>query len=257
MSLVEIEVKDRVGRLKLNRPEKRNALDDSMVRELVDGLLRLVEDPSAKVVLLMAKGEAFCAGADLAYLQRLQQFTFDQNLEDSRRLKELFLTLYNCPKPTIAQVQGPALAGGCGLVSLCDFVVASDQSRFGYTEVRIGFIPALVSVFLVRRLGEAAASRLMLSGEQIGPQEALKTGLVSAVTTASELEFEVNRLAEVLVSKNSGESMKTTKRLIRESAHLGLDEALELAARRNAEARGSDDCRKGIDSFLSRKPITW
>jgi methylglutaconyl-CoA hydratase len=255
MAQVEIDVSGRVGRLILNRPEKRNALDDSLVNDLSSAIVRLGEDPTVKVVILQARGEAFCAGADLAYLQRLQKFTFEQNLDDSRRMKDLFLSLHQIPKPTIAQVEGPALAGGCGLVSLCDFAVAGPKAQFGYTEVRIGFIPALVSVFLVRKLGEGAAARLLLSGEIIDRTEAHRLGLVSHISEDPQSGAE--KIAEMLTSRNSGEAMHRTKTLLHTAADLPLAEALELASRSNAEARGTTDCRSGIEAFLSRKPISW
>src|SRR5690606_36237829 len=142
--------------------------------------------------VLNAAGEAFCAGADLAYLQQLQNFSFEENLTDSNQLKELFLNIYTHPKVVIAQVQGHALAGGCGLASICDWVFSVPEAKFGYTEVRIGFIPALVSVFLLRKLGEGAARELLLSGELIAAERAQAIGLINRVVSADKLEAEVN-----------------------------------------------------------------
>ena len=141
MSLVIFTVKDRVGYITLNRPDKRNALSHELVIELIDAFDKAEQDSSVKVVVLKAAGEAFCAGADLAYLQQLQNFSFEQNLEDSRQLKNLFLKIYQLKKVVIAQVQGHALAGGCGLATVCDFTFAVPEAKFGYTEVKIGFSP--------------------------------------------------------------------------------------------------------------------
>ncbi len=147
MDIVLYEVKERIGYLTLNRPEKRNALNFELVAALKEAFTRAENDPGVKVVVLRANGEAFCAGADLAYLQQLQQFSFEENLADSNHLKDLFLMIYQLKKVVIAQVQGHALAGGCGLATVCDFVFAVPEAKFGYTEVKIGFIPALVLVF--------------------------------------------------------------------------------------------------------------
>ena len=147
MSLVIYSVQDRVGYITLNRPEKRNALSGEMVTELKAAFAKADEDESVKVIVLKASGEAFCAGADLAYLQQLQKFSLEENVKDSNHLKDLFLQIYQLKKVVIAQVQGHALAGGCGLATICDFVFAIPEAKFGYTEVKIGFIPALVSVF--------------------------------------------------------------------------------------------------------------
>jgi methylglutaconyl-CoA hydratase len=145
MSLVIYTVKDRVGYITMNRPEKRNALSHELVMELTHAFDTAENDLSVKVIVLKAQGDAFCAGADLAYLQQLQNYSFEQNLEDSRQLKNLFLKIYQLKKVVIAQVQGHALAGGCGLATVCDFTFAVPEAKLGYTEVKIGFIPALVS----------------------------------------------------------------------------------------------------------------
>ena len=151
MALVEYEAKDRIGFLTLNRPTKRNALNHELVTELLLGFQKAASDDSVKVIVLRANGETFCAGADLVYLQQMQKFSYEENLSDSLQLKELFLQIYTSKKVVIAQVQGAALAGGCGLITVCDFVFAVPEAKFGYTEVKIGFVPAIVMVFLLRK----------------------------------------------------------------------------------------------------------
>src|SRR6478609_8783905 len=188
MELVLYEVKDRVGYITLNRPEKRNALSHELVAELKDAFSRAENDTNAKVVVLQANGEAFCAGADLAYLQQLQKFSFEENLTDSNHLKELFLKIYQLKKVVIAKVQGHALAGGCGLATVCDFVFAVPEAKFGYTEVRIGFIPAIVMIFLIRKIGEQRAKQFLLSGELMSGESTLQTGLVSRIIDKEKLE---------------------------------------------------------------------
>jgi methylglutaconyl-CoA hydratase len=157
MSLVLYSVANQTAYLTLNRPEKRNALSPEIITELKNAFDKAEQDASVKVVVLKANGESFCAGADLNYLQQLQNFSYEENLADSQHLKELFLKIYTLKKVVIAQVQGHALAGGCGLATVCDFTFAVPEAKFGYTEVRIGFIPALVAVFLIRKIGEQKA----------------------------------------------------------------------------------------------------
>jgi methylglutaconyl-CoA hydratase len=257
MSLIEYVVKERVGQLILNRPEKRNALSPELIQELKRTLSKAAEDPLVKVVVLKAKGEAFCAGADLAYLKQLQSNTYEENLEDSRRLRELFVMMYEFPKVIIAQVEGPALAGGCGLVTVCDFCFATEKAKFGYTEVKIGFVPALVMPFLVRKLGEARARYLLLTGSQITSKEAYDMGLVNCVSHARAIEFDVSQLAQYLVRSNSSHSMMLTKQMLGLANHYNLPDALAFGMELNAKARESEDCKHGIDAFLNKKKITW
>jgi len=257
MSLVIYSVKDRVGYVTLNRPEKRNALSHELVQELTDAFDRAENDSSVKVVVLKANGDAFCAGADLAYLQQLQNFSFEQNLEDSRQLKNLFLKIYQLKKVVIAQVQGHALAGGCGLATVCDFTFAVPEAKFGYTEVKIGFIPALVSVFLIRKVGEHKAKQLLLTGEVIKAPEALSRGLINQVVNADVLEQTVFEFASNLIQSNSGQSMQLTKQLMAQVQSLSIEEGLEHAANVNAHARATEDCKAGIAAFLNKQELKW
>lgn len=257
MKFVEYSVRERIGFITLNRPEKRNALNHDVVAELTETFQKAENDDAVKVVILEAKGEAFCAGADLQYLQQLQKFSFEQNMADSLHLKELFLTVYRLKKVVIAQVQGHALAGGCGLATVCDFVFAAPQARFGYTEVKIGFIPAIVMVFLMRKVGEGKAKQLLLSGSWITAREARTIGLVNGVIAAERLSEEVSKFARQLVESNSGYSMSITKQMMGRIQTLSLEEALAFAAEMNAKARSSEDCRKGIAAFLNQEKIRW
>lgn len=257
MSLVDYQVKDRIAFITMNRPEKRNALNHELVRELKQAFDTAAEDTAAKVIVLRANGEAFCAGADLEYLQRLQKFSYEENLQDSNHLKELFLKIYTHPKIVIAQVQGHALAGGCGLATVCDFVVSVPTAKFGYTEVKIGFIPAIVTVFLLRKLGEAKAKEMLLSGELFSADQVLQAGLINHVVQVVDLEQHVLQLAKKLVETNSAESMKLTKRMIAEIPSKTIGEALSYATEMNAHARGTDDCKRGIAAFLNKEKLTW
>ncbi len=257
MKYIDYSVKNRKAFIILNRPEKRNALSHELVAELKDAFQQAEKDEQVKVIILKANGEAFCAGADLAYLQQLQSFTHEENLADSNHLKELFLKIYSLNKIVIAQVQGHALAGGCGLATVCDFVFAIPEAKFGYTEVKIGFIPAIVMIFLLRKIGEGKAKQILLTGDLVTADEAVQLGLVNKVIASNEIENHVETFAQRLIDTNSQHAMMLTKKMIADVQTMTLEEALTFASKMNATARESDDCKKGIDAFLSKKKISW
>jgi methylglutaconyl-CoA hydratase len=257
MEFIRFEEKDRIGYITLDRPAKRNALNYQVVDELKNAFDMAAADEHVKIIVLRANGKAFCAGADLEYIQQLQKNTFDENLEDSNHLKELFQKIYTLPKVVIAQIQGHAIAGGCGLATVCDFSFSVPEAKFGYTEVRIGFIPAIVKVFLIRKIGEMRAKELLLSGDLITAERAEEIGLINNVEWGEDLEESVFRFATGLANKNSGQSMELTKKMIAEVQSMGLEEGLDYAAEMNAKARATEDCKKGISSFLDKKEISW
>lgn len=250
-------VKDRIGSITLNRPNKRNALSPEMVEALKVAFREFREDDSVKIIVLKAEGKAFCAGADLAYLQSMQKFSDEENLADSLSLMELFDLVYNYPKVVIAQIQGHALAGGCGLVTVCDFAFSVPDALFGYTEVRIGFIPALVSVFLQEQIGAAKTQELLLSGEMITASKAAELGLITSVVPSDFLEKSVADFALKLTSQNSSNSMAETKRLLRSIGKSQREKMLKYAAEVNAKARSHEDCVKGVSSFLDKQKPNW
>lgn len=250
-------IKDRIGYITLNRADKRNALNSEMVEDMKKALRSFTDHSDVKVVIIRAEGSAFCAGADLGYLQQLQANTYEENLEDSRSLKELFYLIYTFPKVVIAQIQGHALAGGCGLATVCDFSFAVTEAKFGYTEVKIGFIPAIVKVFLLRKIGEGKAKQLLLDGDLINADEAMRMGLINWVVSSEELEEKVYTYAQKLIRQNSGQSMRLTKEMIAFVQEKSLDDGLEYAAQMNAKARSTEDCQKGIASFLNKEKLNW
>lgn len=255
--IVLYETRNRKAYITLNRPDKRNALNPELVNALKEVLLAAARDTEVKVIVLRANGTVFCSGADLGYLKELQKNTFEENLEDSRNLKDLFYQIYRHPKPLIAQVHGHAIAGGCGLATLCDFVVAAEDAKFGYTEVRIGFVPALVTVFLQRRIGETHARKLLLTGALVTAAEAERIGLINTCVAADSLESTVEELAEELISRNSGQSMSMVKEMLARVPSMEVGQALEYAAEMNAKARETEDCKKGISSFLKKEKLQW
>jgi len=248
---------DRVGVITLNRPEKRNALSSDLISELKTAFERYETNDSVNVIILKANGAAFCAGADLEDLQRLQNYSFKENLADSNHLKELFLRIYTLKKVVIAQIQGHALAGGCGLATVCDFVFAVPEAKFGYPEVKIGFIPAMVMIFLLRKIGESKAKQLLLSGDQFSAEHALQIGLVHEIVSSQDLEQRVMDFAKKLVHTNSSHAMMLTKQMITKLYTMSLQESLSFAADMNARVRESEDFKRGIASFLKKEKLEW
>ncbi len=254
---IRYEVLDRVAWITMDRPDKRNALNSKVVSELLMAFQVAEQSEDVKVCVLKANGKAFCAGADLDYLKRLQAFDFDQNLADSSHLKSLFEWIYKMGKPVIAMVQGHAIAGGAGLATVCDFSFTVPEAQFGYTEVRIGFIPAIVMIFLIRKIGETRAKELLLSGDLIDAVTAERYNMITKVIAADTIEDHVKTFAAKLCTQNSGQSMAITKKMLGDVQHFPVTEALNFAARMNARARGSEDCKRGIAAFLNKEEIIW
>ena len=241
--------------LTLNRPDKRNAISF----ELIDDLLHALDEVAkseAIVLILTGAGKAFSSGMDLENLKGLLGRTAEQNLQDSRTMVQLFRKLYEFPKVTIAAVNGPAIAGGTGLALLCDFTLAVPEAKFGYTEVRIGFVPAIVSTFLLRQIGEKQARDLLLTGRLFGAEEAQRLGLVSEIVPAEKLLSRARELSAVLM-ENSAASLRATKQLLTDHARAELDTQIEAAVRENAAIRTSADFREGITSFLEKRKPVW
>ncbi len=252
---ISLEWHEDVCTLTLTRPERRNALTAEMIRELTEALT-ILRSRSAGVLILTGAGEAFCSGLDLDELRQLAQRTPEQNLADSEAIAILLRTLYELPLPTIAAVNGAAVAGGMGLATVCDFTYAAPEARFGYTEVRIGFIPAIVSAFLVAQVGEKQARDLLLTGRLIDAAEARELGLVTRIVPLDSLAAEVRALASLLM-RNSPSSLRATKALLSGQARARLDAALPKAIQANAELRETPDFREGLASFLEKRRPDW
>jgi methylglutaconyl-CoA hydratase len=257
LKYVKYSLKERIAFLTLARPEKRNALNSQFVTELKEAFDQAEKDDGVKVIVLRAEGKVFCAGADLGYLQQLQQNSFEENLDDSNHLKELYQKIYQLEKIVIAEVQGHAIAGGCGLATVCDFAFTVPEARFGYTEVKIGFVPAIVMVFLTRKIGDGRAREMLLGGNLINSKIAMQYGLVNYVVEKDSLQKEVYHFASSLISKNSADSLRFTKKMIGQVQNMSLEDALDYAAHKNAQARETEDCKRGIMAFLNKEEILW
>lgn len=243
--------------LTLNRPDKRNALNADLVGALKEALAKAATDEALRVIVLTGAGKVFSAGADLAALEVLQTASAEDNLADSQHLADLFAAIYLHPKPIIAKVNGHAIAGGCGLAAVCDVALVADHAKLGFTEVRIGFVPAIVSVFVLRKLGEAAARDLLLRGHLISADEAATMGLVTRALPADDLDAATDALARELATETSASAVALTKRLLADVPGMGLGEALGHAVQLNALARGTDDCKAGIAAFLGKTDPPW
>jgi len=249
---------ERRATITLRRPDKRNALDDVMVQELTAAFTAAARDPGVKAVVLAGEGPAFCAGADLEYLQRIASYDLEAHRADSRRLAALFRLIYELRKPVVAAVQGPALAGGCGLASVCDFIVASrEHASFGYTEVHIGFIPAVVMVFLIKRVGEGKARDLVLRGAVLDAEKAKEAGLASIVVPGKSLAGAVDSLVGELLTENSAASMGLCKEMFARLDGMNFLDAIDFAANMNAASRMTPECKQGIGAFLAKEKIRW
>lgn len=252
---LQLDISNQVATITLNRPDKRNAISTQMIEDLL-AALQEIETGAARVAIITGSGKAFCAGMDLDALRSLAGQSFDQNLADSRLFANLLYRMHSLSKPIIAAVNGPAIAGGCGIATLADFTLAVPEAKFGYTEVKIGFIPAVVSVFLRRQVGDKITRDLLVSGRIIDAPEAYRLGLVTEVVPAANLGARAQEFAGILLSA-SPTSMARTKRLL-----LGYDEAalkaeLEMAVRENASIRSTADFREGLSSFLEKRAPKW
>jgi methylglutaconyl-CoA hydratase len=245
-----------IATITLNRPEKRNAISTQMIEELLAGLDECERNSQCRVVILTGAGTAFCSGMDLDTLKAVASQSAEENLEDSRRMARMFRRLYDFPKPLIAAVNGAAIAGGCGIATLCDFALAVSEAQFGYTEVRIGFIPAIVSVFLIRQIGEKRARDLLLTGRIFDATEAHQMGLVNAIVPSAKLRDAAHELAHSLLA-NSPTSLQRTKSLLSQRAKAELDRELELAIAENARIRATADFREGLAAFLEKRKPNW
>jgi methylglutaconyl-CoA hydratase len=244
-----------IATITLNRADKRNAISYELMNDLV-AALKQAADSAAQVIILTGAGKAFCSGMDLDSLKQLTGRTHEQNLKDSETMAALFRALYDCPKPTIAAVNGPAIAGGTGLATLCDFTLAVPEAKFGYTEVRIGFVPAIVSSFLIANIGEKRARDLLLTGRIFGAEEAQRLGLVNEIVPPEQLLPRAQELARQLM-ENSPASLQATKKLLSAYTREQLDRQVAQAVEANAAIRQTADFKEGITSFLEKRKPTW
>ncbi|MGH7550816.1 MAG: enoyl-CoA hydratase/isomerase family protein [Gemmatimonadota bacterium] len=251
---VEVLEGDAIAILTLDRPEKRNALDPATVRALREAFDKLERHDRVRVVLLQAEGRDFCAGADLAHIEAMVDATYEEHLTDASALGELFVRMRRFARPIVAAVHGNVLAGGAGLATACDIVLAADDARFGYPEVHIGFVPAMVMTMLVRNVGEKRAFELVATGKRIDAEEAQRIGLVNAVISRHTFAADARAFAVELAGR-SASALAFSKRLLYELDELSFEEGIARGAEINAEARMTEDCQAGVRAFLEKRQL--
>lgn len=254
-STLLLDISGAVSTVTLNRPDKRNAISATMIAELQTALDE-IEKSHARVTILTGAGTAFCSGMDLEMLAAIAEQSPAENQEDSRRMAKMLRRVWSFPRPLIAAVNGAALAGGCGIATLCDFTLAVPGAKFGYTEVKIGFLPALVSVFLIRQIGEKHTRDLLLTGRIIDAEEAKGLGLVNEIVPEEKLLTRARELADLLIAASPA-SLSRAKRLMTSAAAAAVDHDLERAILENARIRCTPDFKEGLASFLEKRKPVW
>ena len=244
-----------VKTITMNRPDKRNALCPLLIEELTQAL-REAESCDCRIVILAGAGPAFCSGLDMEHLETMNASTPEEHRRDSENMALVLRTLYDFPKPIIAAVNGPAIAGGMALANIPDFTLAAPEAKFGYTEVRVGFVPAIVASFLIRQVGELRTRELLLSGRILKAHEALQMGLVTQIVEQSDLMASARALAQTLLL-NSPQAMQAVKRLLSKHAKRRLDEEIEDAIKVNASQRSAEDFKEGVLAFKQRRRAEW
>jgi methylglutaconyl-CoA hydratase len=252
---LRFETSGHLSTITLNRPEKRNAISIQMIAEL-QAALDEIEKTHTRVVILTGAGKAFCAGIDLDYLQAIGRQTGAENQEDSKRIAKMFRKIWSYSRPLIAAVNGHALAGGCGIATLCDFTLTVPEAKFGYTEVKIGFLPAIVSVFLTRQIGEKRARDLLLTGRLVEAPEAKELGMVNELVAPENLMKRAHELAETILAA-SPSSVTRAKHLLVSAAAAGVDHDLERAVLESARVRCTPDFKEGLAAFLEKRKPVW
>jgi methylglutaconyl-CoA hydratase len=241
----------------LNRPDVRNAFNETSITEIKQAFSELGEDAALRAIVLAANGPAFCAGADLNWMKKMAGYTHAENHADALQLAEMLRTIYLCPKPVVAKVQGDCYAGGMGLVAACDIIVAVDEAQFCLSEVKLGLIPATISPYVIKAMGENAARRYFLTAERFGAREALRIGFAHEVVAADALDAKVAEIVKALVN-NSPHAVQQAKALVREVSGQAVSDALLAdTAERIAQIRASDQGREGVASFLEKRKPAW
>ena len=245
-----------VARIYLNRPEVHNAFNAVMIDELLEAFARIKGDPEVRAVVLTGTGKSFCAGADLNWMREIIHFSFEQNLQESLRISELHQNIYRLPKPTLAMVNGTAIGGGTGLLSACDVAVASDDAWFGLSEVKLGLVPAAISPYVVRKLGESKAREYFLTGVRIPASTAREIGLVNEIVPRSDLEGRIHEILGHLLSAGP-EALANCKELLFQVSRMSVEEAGEYTARMIANLRISAEGQEGMTAFLEKRKPAW
>jgi methylglutaconyl-CoA hydratase len=253
---VRVETAGKIGRVTFCRPEVHNAFNDQVIDEMTFAFKRLKTDPDVRVVILSGDGKSFCAGADLNWMRRVKDSAFEDNLDEARRLADLFWDIYSFPKPVIGRINGAAIGGGTGFVAVTDIAVAAQSAVFSFSEVKIGVVPACISPYVIKRVGEGKAREFFLTGERLTADRALDAGLVNRAVPDEMLDATVNGLIESLISSGP-EAIRVCKELLQTVPSLTVDDFKEYTARVIAELRQSPEGQEGMDAFLNKRKPKW
>lgn len=246
----------RIARISLNRPEVHNAFNSAMIAELDDAFERVMADKSIRVVILSGEGKSFCAGADINWMREIIHYSFEQNLEESLQLAEVLHKIYLLPKATIAMVNGTAIGGGTGFLSACDMAVASEEAKFGLSEVKIGLVPAAISPYVIQRIGESKAREYFLTGKRISARKALEIGLINEIVPSKKLKRTVDEITDLLITSGP-EAIAACKELIRRVPEMSFEKVKEYTARMIANMRISEEGQEGMAAFLEKRKPKW
>ncbi|MCP2520467.1 enoyl-CoA hydratase/isomerase family protein [Candidatus Aminicenantes bacterium AC-335-A11] len=250
------EEKNQVAKISLNRPEVHNAFNKIMVEELSFAFNEIAKNSKIRVVILTGEGKSFCAGADLNWMREIVNYSYDENLEEAMQIAELLYLIYSLPKPTIARVNGTTIGGGTGLMCACDIIIASEKAKFGLSEVKLGLVPAVISPYVIKRIGEASARRYFLTGERLTAEEALKIGLVNTVVSDEKLDSEVERITNFLLTSGPN-AIANCKELLIKIPGMNLEEAKAYTAKMIADLRISEEGQEGMSAFLEKRKPKW
>jgi methylglutaconyl-CoA hydratase len=253
---ISLNFQDFLALVTLDRPHVRNAFNDLMLTELLDAFRAIRKMEDVRVVILTGAGDILCAGADLNWMRKVKDYTYEENLKDSLVLAECLYTIFSCPKPTIARVNGAAIGGGAGLVAVCDIAIASNEAVFGFSEVKIGVIPACISPYVVRKIGEGACRELFLTGERFSAEKALQVGLVNQLAPAGELDHAVRQKAEQILSSGP-RALAACKDLLEKVPAMDLAQAKTFTAEIIASLRGTQEAQEGMAAYLEKRKTPW
>ena len=253
---IVLEQKDRVAHIILNRPELHNAFNSEMITEMASAFKRIGAEESVRVIVLTGRGKSFCAGADLNWMREIIHYSYEQNLEESMQVAALLHRIYFLPKPTIAMVNGTAIGGGTGFLSVCDIAIASEEAKFGLSEVKIGLIPAAIGPYVIRKIGESKAREYFLTGRRITAKKAMEIGLVNDVVAHAQLQEKTDEIVDLFLSSGP-EAIAKCKELIFRVPHMSFEEAIPYTAEMIANLRASEEGQEGMAAFLEKRRPHW
>ncbi|MCX6154318.1 MAG: enoyl-CoA hydratase/isomerase family protein [Candidatus Kapabacteria bacterium] len=253
---IELDIQNKVATIRLNRPDVHNALNNILIYDLYDAFESLLHQSDVRVIVLTGNGKSFCAGADLNWMKSVVHYSYEQNYEESLKLAKLMYLIFNHTKPVIAKINGSAIGGGVGLMSVCDILVANETAKFGLSEVRLGLVPAAISPFVMSRIGESHSRELFITGERISAAKALRIGLLNYCLSESELDSKVDELCKTII-KNGPNALKSVKELIFNCTQLRFPELQNYTAKLIADLRLSTEGQEGMNAFLEKREPNW